>query len=79
MHLNCLDLVVFTNKGILVISSQCIKERSEEYSVSKKDFCNSITFTMITQDDKDALTKIESVFLAVCHVACWEVLSKGSF
>ena len=44
-----------------------------------KDFCNSITFTMITQDGKDALIKIESVFLPVYHVACREVLSKGSF
>ena len=32
MHLNCLPSLVFTNKGILVISSQCVKKRSEEFS-----------------------------------------------
>ena len=47
--------------------------------VSKSDFCNSITFRVITQADKSALIKIESVFRTVYHVACWEVLSNGSF
>ena len=47
--------------------------------VSKSDFCNSITFTVITQDYKGALIKIKSVFLPLYHVACGVVLSNGSF
>ena len=43
------------------------------------DFSNSLTFTVITQDDKGALIKIESVFQPVYHVACRDVLSNGSF
>ena len=46
---------------------------------SKSDFCNSITLTVISQDDKDALIKIESIFRPVYHVACRDVLSNGSF
>ena len=51
----------------------------KNFHVSKSDFCNSITFTVITQDDKDALIKIESVFRPVYHVACRDVLSNESF
>ena len=51
----------------------------KNFHVSKSDFCNSITFTVITQDDKDALIKIESVFQPVYHVAFRDVLSNGSF
>ena len=47
--------------------------------VSKSDFCNSITFRVITQDDKSTLIKIESVFRTFYHVVCREVLSNGSF
>ena len=47
--------------------------------VSKSYFCNSITLTVITQDDKRAHIKIESVFVPVYHVACRELLSNGSF
>ena len=45
----------------------------------KSDFYNSITFTVITQYDKGALIKIESVFRPVYHVACRDVLSNKSF
>ena len=38
-----------------------LKKRLKNFHVSKSDFCNSITFTVITQDDKSALIKIESV------------------
>ena len=79
MHLNCLYSIVSTNKGILVISSQCVKKGLKNIYVSKSDFCNSITFTVITQDDKSALIKIESVFRLVYHVACRDVLSNRSF
>ena len=37
----------------------------KNFHVSKSDFCDSITFTVITQDDKGALIKIESVFRPV--------------
>ena len=49
------------------------------YHVSKSDFCNSITITVITQDDKAALIKIESGSQPVYYVACQEVLSNKSF
>ena len=48
------------------------------FHVSKSHFCNSITSTVITQDDKGALIKTESHFQPVYHVACREVLSNGS-
>ena len=51
----------------------------KNFHVSKSDFCNSITFTVITRAGKSALIKIESVFRTVYHVACREVLSNGSF
>ena len=51
----------------------------KNFHVSKSDFCDSITFTVITQDDKGALIKIESVFQPVYHVACRDVHSNGSF
>ena len=47
--------------------------------VSKSDFSDSITFTVITRHDKGALIKIESVFRSVYHVACPDVLSNESF
>ena len=50
----------------------------KNFHVSKSDFCNSITFTVITQDDKGALIKTESVFRPVYYVACRGVLSNGS-
>ena len=50
----------------------------KNFHVSKSDFCNSITFPVITKDGKSALIKIESVFRTVYHVACREVLSNGS-
>ena len=43
--------------------------------VCMSDFCNLITFTVIIQDDKGTLIKIESVYGSVYHVACREVLS----
>ena len=45
-----------------------------EMNGSKNDFCNSITFTVITQDDKDSLINIESVPRPTCYVACQDVL-----
>ena len=37
----------------------------KNFHESKSDFFNSITFTVITQDDKGSLIKIESVFRPV--------------
>ena len=74
MHLNCVHSIVSTNKGTLVIHSQCVKKRLKTFHVSKSDFCNSITFTVITQDDKIALINVESVLLPTYHVAFQRVL-----
>ena len=50
----------------------------KNFHVSKSDFCNSITFTVIIQDNKGALIKIESVFRPVYRVTGRGVLSNGS-
>ena len=42
-----------------------LRKGMKNIHVSKSDFCNSITFTVITEDDKSALIKIELVFLPV--------------
>ena len=42
-----------------------LRKGLKNFRVSKSDFCNSITFTVITQDDKGALIKTESVFRPV--------------
>ena len=59
MHLNCLHSIVSTNKGILVISSQYVKKMAKD------------TFTVISQDDKDAVINIESVLRLrlPCHLS----------
>ena len=74
MHLNCVPSIVSTNNGILVICSECVKKATKEFHVSKSDFCNSITLTVITQDDKGALINIESVLRLAYHIACQRVL-----
>ena len=50
----------------------------KNFHVSKSDFYNSITFTVIIQDDEGALITIQSVFRPVYHVARRGVLSNGS-
>ena len=52
-----------------------LRKRLKNFHISKSDFCNLITFIVITQDDKSAPIKIESVFQPVLHVACREILS----
>ena len=56
-----------------------LRKRLKNFHVSKSDFCKSITFTVIAQADKDALSKIESVFRPIYHVAFRDVLSNRSF
>ena len=63
----------------LSLAVNVLRKGLKNFHVFKSDFCNSITFTVITQHDKGALIKIESVFQPVYHVATREVLSNGSF
>ena len=51
-----------------------LRKGMKNFHVSKSDFYNSITFNVITQADKGALIKIESVFQTVYHGACRDVL-----
>ena len=55
-----------------------LRKGVKNFHVSKSDLFNSSTFTVITQDDKGALIKIESVLRPVYHVACRGVLSNGT-
>ena len=61
----------------LSLAVNVLRKGLKNFNECKSDFYNSITFTMITQDDKGALIKIESVFWTVYHVACQEVFSNG--
>ena len=56
-----------------------LRKRLKNVNLSKCDFCNLITFTVIPQDDEGALINTESVLQPVYHVACQEVLSKETF
>ena len=73
IHLSLL-IIEYLSQAVTVL-----KKGLKNFDVPKSNFCNSITFTVITQDDKGALIKTESVFCAVYHVACRGVLSKGNF
>ena len=66
-------------RGYLSAAVNVLKKRLKNFHVSKSDFCNSITFTVITKDDKGALINIESVLRPAYHVACQRVLWNGSF
>ena len=63
----------------LSLAVNVLRKGLKNFHVSKSDFCNSIIITVITQDDKSALIKFESVFRPVYHVACRDVLLNGSF
>ena len=63
----------------LSLAVNVLRKGLKKFHVSKSDFCNSITFTVITQVDKGTFIKIESEFLPVYDVACREVLSNGRF
>ena len=62
----------------LSLAVNVLTEGLKKFHVSKSDFCNSITFKVITPAGKSALINIESVFRTVYHVGCREVLSKES-
>ena len=79
MHLNfCIHLSLLIRE-YLSLAVNVLRKGVKNFHVSKSDFFSSITFKVITQDDKGALIKIESEFLPVYHVACRDVLSNGSF
>ena len=46
-----------------------LRKGLKNFHVSKSDFCNSITFTVIIRAGKGAFIKNESVFRTVYHVA----------
>ena len=75
--------IVFIDLSLLLreylwLAVNVLKKGLKNFHVSKSDFCNSITFTVITQDDKGALIKIRSLFRPADLVACRGVLSNGS-
>ena len=74
----CIHLSLLIRK-YLSSAVNVLRKAIKNIHVTKSDFCNSITFAVITQDDKGALIKIESVFRLVYHVACRDVLSNASF
>ena len=49
----------------LSLAVNVLRKGLKNFDESKSDFCNSITFTVITQAGKSALIKIESVFRTV--------------
>ena len=79
MNLNCSIHLFLIIREYLSSAVNVLRKGLKNFHVSKNDFYNSVTFTLITQDDKGALIKIESLFLPVYHVACLEVLSNGRF
>ena len=72
--------IVYIHLSLLIreyLSSavKVLTKRLRNFHVSKSDFYNSITFTVITQNDKGALIKTESMFRTVYLVACRDVFS----
>ena len=65
-------------KEYLSLAVNVWRKGPKNFQVSKSDFSNSITFTVITRAGKSALIKAESVFRTVDHVACRDVLSNES-
>ena len=67
--IGCIHLSLLLRE-YLSTAGTVLRKGVKSFHVCKSDICNSITFTVITEDDKDALIKIESVFQLVYHVAC---------
>ena len=68
----------FLLKQYVSLAVNVLSKGMKSFHVSKSDFWNWITFTVITRAGKITLIKIESVLRTVYHVACREVLSNGS-
>ena len=71
--------IVFIHLSLLLreylsLAVNVLRKGLKSFHVSKSDFCDYITLTVITQDNKGALIKIESVCRTVYHVACRVVL-----
>ena len=79
MHLNIFIPLSLLIREYLSSAVNVVRKGLKSIHVSESDFCNSITFKVITQDDKSALIKIESVFRPLYNVACRDVLSNESF
>ena len=62
----------------LSLAVNVLRKGLKNFHVSMSDFCNSITFRVITPAGKSALIKIESVFRSIYHVACRDFLSNES-
>ena len=77
MWIVCIHLSLLITKYLWSAVNE-LRKGLKNFHVSKSDFFNSSTFTVITQDDKGAFIKIESVFRPVYHVGCREVRSNGS-
>ena len=73
----CIDLSLLLRE-YLSLAVNRLKKGLKNFHVSKSDFRNSITFTVITQDDKGSFIKIRSLFRPAHHVACRGVFSNGS-
>ena len=65
----CIELCLLIRE-YLSSAVNFLRKSLKTFHVTKSDFCNSITFTMINPYDKGALIKIESVFWPIYHVAC---------
>ena len=74
----CIDLCLLITE-YLSSAVNVLRKSLETLHVTKSDFCHYITFTVISQYDKGAGVKIESVFRPVYDVACRGVLSNGRF
>ena len=73
MRIVCIHLCLLIRE-YLWSAVNVFRKRLKNFHVSNSDFFNSSTLTVITQDDKGGLIKIESVFQPVYKVACGEVL-----
>ena len=78
MWIFCIHLSVLIREYLWSVVN-VLRKGQKNFHVSNSDFFSSSTSTVITQDDKGAVIKIESVFQPVYHVACREVLSNVSF
>ena len=74
----CIQLSLLLRE-YLSLGVNVLRKGLKNFHVFKSDFCQSITFTVITRAGKSAVIKIESVFWSVYHVTCREVLSNWSF
>ena len=74
----CIQLSLLIRE-YLSAANNVLRKPLKKFHVPKSDFYNSITFTVITQDDKGALIKIESVPCSIYHVVCRWFSQTGPF